>query len=441
MAAMTRMGSGGVPRLRLAILLAAGLAALLLAPGIARAGDCDHNLPKIGYLGITDLECDCTTNISVSSKDGRPEIKRIWTFRGEPKIGEIRQSGPSAGKLKPGDVITAVDGALITTREGSARFSSIEPGQVVKFTVRRDGDDIQVAIRVGEICPEVLTGSLSLGELVAPRAPEPPTPATPRTPAPAPTPPTHATPGVPPVPPTPSMFRWQHRAAPRADFDSPVFTPEALPKGWLGMGLSCQECGGEKKDSAKTPVWYFGTIPTISMVEGPSARAGLRRGDQLTHIDGVPLVSEEGGRRFGAVQPGQRIRWRLIRDGKPTTIAVTAAQRHDEESQALGNLGDQLKALGDAKLLRLDSREMQGLMKELRDLENVTPPPQAQTQTQRRLRYSGSVGGSDVEVRGLGNVVVDESGDEVVITTRDAVIRIRPGEKTRVERRKVRDHK
>ena len=42
-----------------------------------------------------------------------------------------------------------------------------------------------------------------------------------------------------------------------------------------------------------------------------------------------------------------------------------------------------------------------------------------------RLRYAGAVGGSEVEVRGLENVVVDDSGDEIVITTRDATIRIR----------------
>jgi hypothetical protein len=35
------------------------------------------------------------------------------------------------------------------------------------------------------------------------------------------------------------------------------------------------------------------------------------------------------------------------------------------------------------------------------------------------------VGGSEIEVRGLENVVVDDSGDEIVITTRDATIRIR----------------
>ena len=43
-----------------------------------------------------------------------------------------------------------------------------------------------------------------------------------------------------------------------------------------------------------------------------------------------------------------------------------------------------------------------------------------------RLRSAGGVGGAEVEVRGADNVVVDDDGDEIVITTRDATIRIRP---------------
>jgi len=54
-------------------------------------------------------------------------------------------------------------------------------------------------------------------------------------------------------------------------------------------------------------VWTFGSLPTVSYVdpEGPSARAGIRRGDQLTHIDGISLLTPEGGRKFGSVSPGR----------------------------------------------------------------------------------------------------------------------------------------
>jgi hypothetical protein len=79
--------------------------------------------------------------------------------------------------------------------------------------------------------------------------------------------------------------------------------------------------------------------------------------------------------------------------------------------------------------------DMQRLEPELARLEaqlarmHMDAPEAVAAPDARRLRYAGSVGGSDVEVRGLGNVVVDDGGDEIVITTRDATIRIRPGGK------------
>ncbi len=424
------------------------LAALVFASSLPAAA-CESDLPKIGYLGIGDLECDCTTNVTFHSRDGKPAVSRVWTFRSEPVLGSIVQGGPSWGRLREGDVLTAVDGALITTREGSARFSSLRPGQSVKLTVRREGREIPATVTVGGICPEELSGVFSPGELLAPRAPEtPPTPRpgavpraprapqvgrVPETPAPGATPPTPPTEADPEHP-----FHWMGRAfhGSRGDFDAPVFSREALPQGWLGIGLRCQECGGERREGEPEPVWRFGSLPTISYVdpEGPSARAGLRRGDQLTHIDGVSLVSEEGGRRFGAVKPGQVVRWRLVREGKPMAIAVTAVQRPGEEGPALGELREQLRALKDAGSELAREREMQEMMRQLGVLDRQREVRRA---VERRLRYAGSVAGSDVEVRGLGNVVVDDSGEEIVIITRDATIRIRPGEKARkVEREK-----
>ncbi|MEO5617942.1 MAG: PDZ domain-containing protein [Candidatus Eisenbacteria bacterium] len=411
---------------------------VVLAAPAHSASACEDGLPKVGYLGITDLSCDCTTNFSLRSKNGKAALSRIWTFRSEPVIGSIKPGGPSWGELKEGDVITAVDGAFITTREGSARFSSLQPGQSVKFTVRRDGRELPVTVRVGEICPEELSGVFSLGELVAPRAPQTPEAArpprasrdaeTPRVPEISPVPPVAPVPAAPPAP----RVRWvgRPRQLLRVDGDSPVFTPEALPKGWLGIGLSCQECGGDLEHGEKHPVWHFGTLPTVSFVdpEGPSARAGLRRGDQLTHIDGISLVTDEGGRRFGSVKPGQVVRWRVIRDGSPLMLTLTAVQRPGDEAQGLSMFRDQLRALRDANQGMARSREMRDLMRQLGELERAAPNAEPRS-AQRRLRYAGSVAGSDVEVRGLGNVVVDDSGDEVIIITRDATIRIRPGEK------------
>jgi len=429
----SRALAGATALAALALLLgAAAIAVATLLP--SPAGACDHGLNEVGYLGISDLSCDCTTNFAMRSRDGKAQLSRVWIFRSEPVVGGVNPDGPSAGRLQKGDVLTAIDGALITTREGSQRFSEMQPGQSVRLTVRRDGREMPVVLRVGSICPEDLTGVFSLGDLVAPRVP--PAPATEPVPAPAPTPGSdfvppvspEATPPMPPMrAPTPRAFRWSYRGmAPRSS-ETPSFRPEALPQGWLGIGLTCQDCGGQVGEGEKAPIWSFGTLPTISYVdpEGPSARAGLRRGDQLTHIDGVSLLSPEGGRRFGAVKPGQVVKWRLIREGSPKVIAVRAVPRPGDDAPDFGPLREQLRAIRDSKR-QLESREMRDLMRKLSELDRNAPEV---ARAQKRLRYAGSVGGSDVEVRGLGNVVVDDSGDEVVIVTRDATIRIKPGGK------------
>ena len=435
-----RRAFAGATALAAASLLlgAAAFAAATLLPVEALA--CDNGLPEVGYLGIGDLSCDCTTNFAMKSRDGQAQLTRTWRFRSEPVVRNILDDGPSKGKFREGDVITAVDGSLITTREGSARFSSLEPGQTVRFTVRREGRELPVVVNVGKICPEELSGVFSLGELVAPRVPESPAPPTSSTaptpeaiPAPAPDAPETPSPPTPfRAPMAPPGWRWQFRT-PR---EVPTFRTESLPQGWLGIGLTCQDCGGALPDGAKAPVWTFGTIPTISYVdpEGPSARAGLHRGDQLTHIDGISILTPEGGMRFGSVKPGQVVRWRVIREGAPRVIAVKAVERPGDDAPDYAALRERLRAIRDRR--EFQGRDMQDLMRKLGDLERRAPDPQAAPPASRRLRYAGSVGGSDVEVRGLNNVVVDDSGDEVVIITRDATIRIKPGGKVEKTPRK-----
>jgi hypothetical protein len=404
---------------------ASGALALLLgaAPGPVRA--CEDGVPEVGYLGISDLSCSCSTNFALTSHDGRRQLVRQWIFRSEPVVRGVESNGPSAGKLREDDVITAVDGVLITTHEGGQRFSRITPGQKVTLTIRRDGHEMPVPLVVGSICPEELGGPFSMRMLVAPRASEaPPTPGS------EPVPPTPA------MPPMPRIMMWrQAEPSPGRAPEAPRAMPEALPRGWIGIGLNCQECGSETSDENRTPVWTFGTLPTVSYVdpEGPAGRAGMRRGDQLTHVDGISLLTEEGGRRFGAIHPGQTVKWTLLRDGSTLSLPVTAVARPGEQRQALDAVREQLRALremrgAEREDARVRTREQVSLEEALRSLER-SKSNMARTGQSRRLRYAGSVAGSDVEVRGLGNVVVDDTGDEIVITTPDATIRVRPSAK------------
>jgi hypothetical protein len=260
--------------------------------------------------------------------------------------------------------------------------------------------------------------------LLAPLAPTPETP--PEAPMVPGEPDRREAPQAPPLPRV-RAFEYEVPNLPRVAL-LPKAAADALPRGWLGVGLTCQQCGGELRDTASVPVWTFSTLPTISYVEpdGPAARAGLRRGDQLTHIDGVSLLNEDGGRRFGAVHPGQTVQWTLIRDGERRTIRVTAESRPGDRREAMDAFRDYLQAMRDRRGASDDmDRQMETLTRRLAQLEAMRPRTGSGDRV-KRLRYAGTVGGSDVEVRGLGNVVVDDSGDEIVITTPDATIHIRP---------------
>ena len=118
----------------------------------------------------------------------------------------------------------------------------------------------------------------------------------------------------------------------------------------------------------------------------PAARAGMQRGDRLTHIDGVALTTSPAWQRFSDVQPGQRVRWSFTRNGRQQTAELVAARRPD------------------ARTARAPSAA-----------------------AEQRLRYSGAVGGADVEVRGAPvSVTRDPRTGETIIRSADLTVRIRP---------------
>src|SRR5689334_12100676 len=70
----------------------------------------------------------------------------------EPSISQIRSGGPADGKLRENDVLVAVDGALITTRQGWRKMYDLRPDEPVTLTVRRDGVERDVSITPGARC-------------------------------------------------------------------------------------------------------------------------------------------------------------------------------------------------------------------------------------------------------------------------------------------------
>ena len=382
---------------------------------------CTDGIPRTADFGFRAFTCNC----ALRNVDGNV----AWRFLDEPQIGAVVRGGPADGRLEEGDVITAIDGALITTRDGASRFARAEPGEAVVLTVRRNGAERPVRIVPGEVCASelVLAGSnrWSYGFLAPVTPPTPPAAAPRAVEAPAPVD------AVDPVEPpsqvrTPRTPRTPRAPRPPGAAD---MAPRARAKGWLGVGLSCVECGISADAPEGERVWEFHDLPEISYVDpqSPAARSGLRRGDVLTDIDGHSLLTEEGGRHFGAVRPGQSVRLAYRRGDERGTLTVVAMARPDadmELARVMADLREQLRVLESQKESTEETRKS---MTELRRLTRVDPEV---WRAKRSLRYSGAVGSSDVEVRGLGTVAVskDEDTGELVITTADATIRVRPAE-------------
>lgn len=413
---------------------------------VGRAASCPGGAATVGDLGV-DLHCqDCELSYRASSRSWR------WRFRSEPTIKHVGASGPSHGKLRSGDVLVSVDGRLITTRSGGARLADLEPGEPVTVSVRRNGRDVTTEITPAAACPT------DVGLAVAPIPPVPPVTVT-----------------VPELvrPPTAPLTIAAGVAGVLAPY------PQTLSgtKAWFGFGLSCSNCkfyplrheeiaAAEAQLKARTQGnngdpgqvrelyrelesyrregsrWEFSENPRVFSVDedGPADRAGLRRGDILTHIDGLALLSDEGGKRLGQAKSGDEVEFIYRRGTTVGTAKVTAARGPSVRGLASERAYFRSLALLERSLSRIERTtdaevraEVVRLQAQLREAEVVQRAATREAIRALRvrtwpLRYSGAIAKVNVTVRSHGSVVVsrDETTGEVVITTSDATIRVKP---------------
>ena len=407
----------------------------------------------VGFIGISGVECNCT----IGSAD--PDN---WAFRTEPRITSLEMTSKAAGFLRVGDVITHVNGHLITTREGARALAAIKPGQAVVVSVRRSGESLRFALTAETSCP----GDARLG-IYAPGRPQgkaPPRAYAPtRAPAPGLTPPPRAA-GVG----TPS---------PRIGA-SPAVAP-VLPgaRGSFGMGLMCS--GNCEIRTEKDGALYFSEPPEVYSVERGSGadRAGIRRGDVLTHVNGQSITSREGGRIFGTAKPGATLRFTIRRNGSSRTFSLKAANEaptpappadlakssealerarqslselQREQQRQLTQIQEELRRSRAAEenrvreLQREFYRQEQDHRRKLTELSNELAHAETRMRSaiadstrsctigstsprasSRTLRYTGVIGDSEIEVRGPNQVTVNETKDEVTISNGATQVRIK----------------
>lgn len=213
-------------------------------------------------------------------------------------------------------------------------------------------------------------------------------------------------------------------------------------RGWFGFGFECGECYVKTSPGDSVTVWTFGSHPTVYSVDAgsPAARAGLRRGDIITRIDGVSITTPAGGRRFGNIRPGQQVTWTVLREGALRHITARAAERPDRRERVeLRDLRKQVGRLNELSDLDQLRRELSILTRELnsrRAQELARERVRVVTPTARRLRYAGVIGSTEVEVRGPGSIVVSESDekDQLIINTGESVILLRLSDLARKEK-------
>jgi hypothetical protein len=229
--------------------------------------------------------------------------------------------------------------------------------------------------------------------------------------------------------PQPSRAPGRAAAAPTP----PPPTPQALlPTGRLGFGVSCSACGWTRPVTGGEPRFFFeGPLQVYSIEPGsPADRAGLRRGDVITHVDGLGITSDAGARRITDIEPHESVRY-TIRRGTSTAYVTLRATDRAAPPEAMGQreLRERLERISRMRDLEAAQREIVALARllETTSRQNIVRDRTPLAADANQLRYSGQVGEAEVEVRGSGAVIATilEPNRDLRIVTDQATIRIR----------------
>lgn len=269
---MTRTWLGG--------LAMAAVAGMGLGSGAnAQVAAQEATTQRRGLMGVS-LSCE---ECVVLRGPGRAAYTRYPMFLSVTSNGPASQAG-----IQRGDTLISVDGLDVTTPEGLERLANLRVGVPARMVVRRGGSSREVT----------LTPTREDGRTGA------------------------------------SYYTDRVRTAQRLGAEA-LRSSFRSPMGWLGVGVECEGCS--ISSLPRRQALTFRQLPAVVYVDvdGPAHRAGLRRGDTLTAIDGVDIATQAGGRAFSDVEPGQRVTLTVRRDGRSRQVPLVAVARPDASREEL----------------------------------------------------------------------------------------------------------
>ena len=141
----------------------------------------------------------------------------------------------------------------------------------------------------------------------------------------------------------------------------------------------------------------FTTEPRVHALE-PPADAVLEEGDVIVSVDGLLSTTAEAGKRLAKVEPGDRVRLKIRRDGAERDVTITAAASCDRVQRRVfafdgfdfENFGERL---GELRALEDLDEALEGF-----DIEIFTPDFEYFDPSQFRFEFDS------LDVRPLGRV-------------------------------------
>jgi serine protease Do len=105
-----------------------------------------------------------------------------------------------------------------------------------------------------------------------------------------------------------------------------------INRGWLGVQI--QPVNQDIANSLGLKE-AKGALVNDPQEGGPAAKAGIKKGDVITAINGVPVESPKDlAKKVAAIEPGTKTEFSIWRDGKAETISIGIETLKDPEKKA-----------------------------------------------------------------------------------------------------------